>query len=51
MTDNPTPIPAQTAEHGRALPAVALPYMMNAGGETVADLVDRRGSELLELPE
>ena len=30
---------------------VFLPYMVTAGGETVAELVDRRGSELLELPE
>lgn len=30
---------------------VFLPYMLTASGETVADLVDRRGSELLELPE
>ena len=30
---------------------VFLPYMLTASGETVAELVDRRGSELLELPE
>ena len=30
---------------------VFLPYLVTAGGETVAELVDRRGGELLELPE
>ena len=30
---------------------VFLPYMVTASGETVAEVVDRRGGELLELPE
>ena len=29
---------------------VFLSYMVTASGETVAELVDRRGGELLELP-
>lgn len=28
-----------------------LPYMVTASGETVAEVVDRRGGGLLELPE
>lgn len=30
---------------------VFLPYLVTASGETVAELVDRRGGEVLELPE
>ena len=30
---------------------VFLPYMVTASGETVAELVDRRGNQVLELPE
>ena len=30
---------------------VFLPYMVTASGETVAELVDRRGNQILELPE
>ena len=30
---------------------VFLPYMVTTNGETVAELVDRRGAEVLELPE
>ena len=30
---------------------VFMPYMVTANGETVAELVDRRGVDLLELPE
>ena len=30
---------------------VFLPYLVTATGETVAELVDRRGNQILELPE
>ena len=30
---------------------VFLPYLVTASGETVAELVDRRGGQILELPE
>ncbi len=30
---------------------VFLPYLVTASGETVAELVDRRGGEVLELSE
>ena len=30
---------------------VFLPYMLTASGETVGELVDRRGGQILELPE
>ena len=30
---------------------VFLPYLVTASGETVAELVDRRGNQILELPE
>ena len=46
---HPRPAAAHPADQGRAHRNP--PYMVTASGETVAELIDRRGGELIELPE